>query len=73
MPRYYFNVECKTFATPDLVGLEMANDDAARTEAYRLLNNVLTTSSLGPPPHLEKLWIEVIDQERRLIMLLPAK
>jgi hypothetical protein len=72
MPRYFFNVECVTFATPDLVGLEMAHDDAARAEAHRLLNNVLA-SHLGPPFDLEKLWIEVLDEERRSIMLLCAK
>ena len=71
MPRYFFNVECETFSTPDLVGRELTDDDAAWVEAHRLLNDVLT-SGLGPNVSLEKPWIEVLDEEQRPIMLLPG-
>ena len=70
MPRYFFNVHCETFDTPDLVGRPLPNDDAARAEAERFRRDVLT-SGLGPPLFLEKPWIEVVDEEQRPVMLLP--
>jgi hypothetical protein len=70
MTRYFFNVRCKTFETPDLVGCDLTDDDAARAEAERLRRNVLT-SGLGPPLFLERPWIEVVDEDQRPIMLLP--
>jgi hypothetical protein len=35
MPRYFFNLRNQVFV-PDLVGKELAGDDAARLEAWRL-------------------------------------
>ena len=71
MPRYFFNVHGETFATPDLVGRSLSDNEAARSEANLVANEVakteLSTAQLPQNP-----WVEVVDQDQRPIAVIPV-
>lgn len=71
MPRYYFNVHGETFATPDLVGRKLADDEAARAEAKSVANEIaqaeISSAHLPANP-----WVEVLDDDQRPVAVIPA-
>ncbi|MGI8705686.1 MAG: DUF6894 family protein [Sphingomicrobium sp.] len=71
MPRYFFNVHGETFATPDLVGRKLPDDEAARAEAKSLANELaeaeISSDLLSNSP-----WVEVVDYDQRPVAVIPA-
>lgn len=71
MPRYYFNVHGERFATPDLVGRKLPDDEAARAEAKTVANELvqaeLSNALLPGNP-----WVEVVDDDQRPVAVIPA-
>lgn len=71
MPRYFFNVHGETFATPDLVGRKLPDDEAARTEAKSVAHDLakaeLSSALLPGNP-----WVEVVDDDQRPVAVIPA-
>ena len=71
MPRYFFNFEGEGKIAPDLVGKELANDQAARLEAERLAADVSLQPRIeGKQPAFD--WIEVLDEYERAVVRLPV-
>ena len=70
MPRYFFNVHGGGLAAPDLVGRKLPDDQAARAEAEALAKEV-AIAELSGAPFPDRLWVEVVDEEQRPVVLLP--
>ena len=70
MPRYFFNFEGSGKASPDLIGQELINDEAAKAEAERLAADARIQPSVeGEQSAFE--WVEVIDEYERAVVRFP--
>ena len=71
MPRYFFNIHGERFATPDIVGRKLPDDEAARAEAKTVANEVakveLSSALLPGNP-----WVEVVDGNQRPVAVVPV-
>ena len=69
MTRYYFNLQGNDASALDLVGRDLADDEAAKTEAARY------AAQFETPAEIEGLlaydWIEVLDYGQRPVVRLP--
>ena len=64
MPRYFFSFDDGEPSTPDLVGRDLPNDEAAKAEAVKLAAELgLDRAIEGQAPPFE--WIEVTDEAQR--------
>ena len=71
MPRYFFNFESGGSAQADLVGRDLPDDGAAKTEAAKLAADIGMSDALeGKWPSYE--WVEVVDEEERAVARLPV-
>lgn len=71
MPRYFFSFDDGWVGTPDLVGRDLPNDEAAKAEAARLAAEVGIDRAIeGQLPPYE--WIEVTDEVQRAVARLPV-
>jgi len=71
MPRYFFNLHGETLATPDLIGRDLSDDEAARAEAKLVANDVAKTELIGAQLP-QNPWVEVLDQNQRPIAVIPV-
>jgi hypothetical protein len=69
MSRYYFNLEGDGSSAVDLVGRDLASDEAAKTEAVRFASQFDSPDELAGM--LAYQWIEVIDHSQRAVARLP--
>jgi len=70
MARYYFNFENDESIVADLIGRDLPDALAARTEAAKVAADLATDHALEGKP-LTYRWIEVVDDCRRPIVRLP--
>ena len=71
MPRYFFSFDDGRAGTPDLVGRDLRDDEAAKTEAVRLAAEVgLDRAIEGQLPRYG--WIDVRDEAQRAVARLPV-
>jgi hypothetical protein len=71
MPRYFFNFENDSSSQPDLVGRELPDASAARSEAAKVAADFATNHAVeGRAPAYQ--WIEVCDEHHRPIARLPV-
>jgi hypothetical protein len=71
MPRYFFNFENDASIQADLVGRDLPDDQAAKTEAAKLAADVGMSGALeGQWPAYQ--WVEVVDEEERAVARLPV-
>ena len=71
MPRYFFHFEGEKSATADLIGRDLPDDEAAKSEAARLAADVGIDDAIeGDLPILE--WVEVVDESQRPVARLPV-
>jgi hypothetical protein len=71
MPRYHFNFENSKSAIADLVGRDLPNCAAARTEAAKIAADLATNHAIeGRLPPFQ--WIEVVDDCERAVVRLPV-
>ena len=72
MPRYFFSFAAEQTAYADLVGRELRDDEAAKTEARRLAAELGTDHAIeGSPPAYY--WMEVTDEVQRPVLRLPVR
>ena len=70
MSRYFFNFQSAQKSVADLVGRDLTNDKAAKSEAIKLAADLATNAAVeGQPPPFQ--WIEVIDECDRPVARLP--
>lgn len=69
MTRYYFNLEGEGSSALDLVGRDLADDEAAKSEAARFASQFDSPDELAGM--LAYHWIEVTDQSQRAVARLP--
>ena len=70
MPRYFFNFGEKSLASPDLVGRDLPNDEAAKRAARKLAADFGFDHAIeGRSPSY--LWIEVTDEAQRPVARFP--
>ena len=71
MPRYFFNVHGETFATPDLVGRTLPDEEAARAEARAIANEVVR-DELSHALLPDNPWVEILDGNQRAVAVIPV-
>ena len=71
MRRYFFNVHAETYASPDLVGLRLLDDDAATAEA-RAVAGEIAKVELARDDWPANPWVEVLDHDQRQVAVIPA-
>lgn len=69
MTRYFFNLEGDQNSALDLVGRDLADDEAAKAEAVRFAAQFATPDEIGGL--LAYAWIEVLDTSQRPVIRLP--
>lgn len=69
MSRYFFNLEGDRNSALDLVGRDLIDDQAAKSEAARFAADFGTTDGIGGP--LGYHWIEVLDSSQRPVLRVP--
>lgn len=71
MPRYFFNFDNGATGSADLVGRNLADDEAAKSEAGKLAADLGIDQALeGASPSFQR--IEVIDESQRPVARLPV-
>ena len=71
MPRYFFNCHSDDSSVADLVGRDLPDDTAAKTEATKLAADLATSAAVeGRLPTFA--WIEVVDDYDRPVARLPT-
>jgi hypothetical protein len=71
VPRYFFNLETGPEGSVDLVGRDLPDDEAAKSEAAKLAADLSIDRALeGELPRFE--WIEVRDEAERAVARLPV-
>lgn len=71
MPRYFFHFENEDSKTLDLVGQDLANDEAAKAEGAKLAADVALSDAIeGEYPTYT--WVEVLDENERPVARLPV-
>ena len=72
MARYFFNFENGDGSeSGDLIGKDLVNDDAAKSEAAKLAADIGISDAVeGEMPCF--FWIEVVDDEQRPVARLPV-
>ncbi len=71
MQTYYFNIHCDGFRLTDIVGEECPSEAEAREEARRAARALIQDEMLNG--RMPQGWIEVEDQDRRPVMIVPLK
>ena len=71
MPRYFFNLHGEAFATSDLIGRDLSDDEAARAEA-KVVANEIAKAELSSPQLPQHPWVEVVDDNQRPIAVIPV-
>lgn len=71
MNRYFFNVHAETYASPDLIGLRLLDDDAARAEA-RAVASEIAKLELASDEWPANPWVEVLDHKQRQVAVIRA-
>jgi hypothetical protein len=71
MPRYFFNFENADSSVPDLVGRDLPNETAAKSEAGKVAADLAMNDAIeGRSPTYQ--WIEVVDDQLRPVARLPV-
>jgi hypothetical protein len=71
VPRYFFNFDTGHQGSVDLVGRDLPDDEAAKSEAAKLAAGLSIDQALeGELPRFE--WIEVRDEAERAVARLPV-
>ncbi|HWH17841.1 MAG TPA: hypothetical protein VNT77_05820 [Allosphingosinicella sp.] len=70
MPTYYFNVHGGPVQAQDLVGLELPDDEAARSEAHRLAGEITLYEIMNARAPEEE-WVEVVREDNKPVIALP--
>ena len=71
MPRYYIDVRSHFGRNEDLDGVELPDVATAKTEALRLVGNLLEGCADLSPDYRSQIVIEVVDEELRPIRAIP--
>jgi hypothetical protein len=72
VPRYFFNFETDGKASGDLVGMDLPDDEAAKSNALTLAADLGVDGAIeGNVPSFE--WIEVVDEDNRAVARLPVR
>ena len=69
MTRYFFNLQGEGSSALDLVGRDLAGDEAAKLEAVRFAAEFETADEIGGMLAYD--WIEVLDNSQRPVARLP--
>ena len=72
MPRYYFNVQCDSYETVDVVGQSCRDDLGALAEALRTASDVVRRRLTGSGFSADG-WVEVEDEAHRSVLRLPLR
>lgn len=71
MPRYFFRLRNDRAVTPDLVGQELPDTEAAKAEAAKLAADIgFSSTPEGESPHYY--WVEVVDDDEGPVARLPV-
>jgi hypothetical protein len=71
MPRYFFNFDDRATGSADLIGRNLPDDEAAKSEARKLAADLgIDQAREGRSPTFR--WIEVIDEAQRPVARLPV-
>lgn len=71
MRRYFFHFQSENSASADLIGRELSDDEAAKSEAAKLAADMGTDEAIeGAVPTFE--WVEVVDETQRPVARLPV-
>lgn len=71
MRRYFFHFENGERRLEDLIGMDLANDQAAKTQALKLAADVAVEDAVkGDPPRFD--WLEVVDEDNCIVARLPV-
>jgi hypothetical protein len=66
VPRYFFNFDDRQSGLADLIGRDLPDDEAAKSEAMKLAADVgIDKAIVGELPIYD--WIEVLDEAQRPI------
>jgi len=70
MPRYFFHFENDQRKLEDLIGTDLANDEAAKTQALKLAADLAVEDAVkGNPPRFD--WLEVVDEDNCIVARFP--
>lgn len=69
MSRYFFNLQGGQNSALDLVGRDLADDEAAKSEAARFASDYGSADGIGGLLAYD--WIEILDNSQRPIARLP--
>jgi hypothetical protein len=71
MPRYFFHFENDDRRLEDLIGSDLASDQAAKAQALKLAADLAVEDAVkGNPPRFD--WVEVVDQDDCIVARLPV-
>jgi hypothetical protein len=71
MPRYFFHFENDDRRLEDLIGTDLASDQAAKAQALKLAADLAVEDAVkGNPPRFD--WVEVVDEDDCIVARLPV-
>lgn len=71
MRRYFFHFENGQRRLEDLIGMDLADDQAAKAQGLRLAGDLAVEDAInGDPPRFD--WLEVVDEDNCIVARLPV-
>ena len=72
MPRYYIDIRSHFGTNEDPNGIDLPDIDAARAEALKIAEKLLTGWAAMPPDYSSDIVIEIVGEDFRPVLIIPC-